>query len=332
MLDQEKISRSEIIKELDINEDTLSLYENGLGVNVESAQSLEKFTKEDLQSLKIFHKLREAGLTYNEINLLGSFSEVLKNVDFTEFGSVKNLLKLSPIFRLKQSLNLARQELESLKTKTQELEETLEEAIQIKKSVSLLESELESKQKTITNLDRKLSETLQLKAQIESQLEIYREGKEIPVTQVKGKKSKEIHQLLFQKETELEEIRKKSEKLTVELEKSREEASELQHRLELIEDEVAENEIEIEERYQEQITTLKAQIEDLVSKKQKEWEAYYLQSNEQHRKELLTLQRRHEQEIMRLKQTIKQQIDEIEQLKVYKNPLLGLLKIGSGQR
>ena len=333
MLEQEKLNRTEILKELEVTDETLSLYEHGLGINVDplSSGGLEKFTKDDLQSLKIFHRLRESGLTYNEINLLGSFSEVLKNVDFADIGGVKNLLKLSPLFRLKQSLNLARQEMESLRTKTQELEETLEEAIEAKNSVSLLESEIETKQKTINNLDRKLSETLIQKTQLEEQLDLYREGKEVPV-QVKGKKAKELYQVLAQKESDLTELRKKNEKLLSELELAKEDSSELQERLELLEDEVAENEQEIEERYQEQIAGLKAQIEELISKKQKEWENYYAQSNEQHRKELLTLQKRHEQEILRLKQKIKEQIDEIEEIKAMKNPLLGLFKIGASQK
>lgn len=332
MAEQEKLTRTDVIKELEISDDTLSLYEHGLGMNTDpDLEGLEKFTKDDLQSLRIIHKLREAGLTYNEINLLGSFSETLKNVDFIDIGGIKNLLKLSPVFCLRQSLNLARQELESLRSKVQEMEGSLEEAIEAKNSVGLLESELEVKQKTINNLDRKLSETLQQKTQIESQLEIYREGKELSV-QIKGKKSKELYQTIAQKEAELVEIKKRNEEQAVEFEHAKEEAIELQHRLELLEDEITEGEQEIEERYQEQIAGLRGQIEELVSKKQKEWETYYIQSNEQHRKELLTLQRRHEQEILRLKQKMKEQIDEIERLKAYKNPLLGFFKISAGQR
>ena len=43
---------------------------------------MESFTKEDFESIDMFHKLRESGLTYNEIKLLSSFTEVLKNIDF----------------------------------------------------------------------------------------------------------------------------------------------------------------------------------------------------------------------------------------------------------
>ena len=116
--------------------------------------------------------------------------------------------------------------------------------------------------------------------------------------------------------------------MSTETDKYKSEAAELSERIELIEDSVSEMEHEIEERYLEQIETLRSQIEGLVDKKQKEWETYYMQSNDQHRKELLTLQKNHQNEILRLKRKIKEQIDEISDLKVSRNPLLGLIKIG----
>ena len=336
MPDPEILNREEALKQLEISEDTLSVYENELQMNAYLASSgLEKFTSEDLQSIKMFHKLRESGMTYNEIKLLSSFSEVLMNVDFERNEGVKNLLSLSPVYRLKQSLNLARQELSVLRSKIQELEDTLNREAQLKASgsnqgTSLLRAELEAKQKALSNLDRKLSETLLQKTQLESQLALYAEASDkVPV---KGKKAKQLQQTLVLKEQEILDLKKKSEELQAESDSAKEESSELKERLELTEVEIAEMEHEIEERYKDQLTNLREQIEGLVDNKQKEWEKFYVQTNEQHRKELLTLQRRHEQEILRLKQKIKEQIEELQELRSMKNPLVGLFKIGSARR
>ena len=96
-----------------------------------------------------------------------------------------------------------------------------------------------------------------------------------------------------------------------------------------MEDEIAEMELEVEERYHEQISSLREQIEGLIQKKQNEWDNFYSKTGEQHRKELLTLQRKHEQEILRLKQIIKEQTEELDELKTYRNPIAGLLRIGT---
>ena len=327
MLEQEKLSRNEVLKELTINDETLSLYEHGLGINVEQdSGTLDTFTKDDLQLIRTFHKLREAGLTYNEINLLGDFSEVLKNVDLKDLGEVRNLLKLSPVFRLKQSLNLARQELDSLRTKVKELENVLEEAVKSKSNNSVFEAELDANKKTISSLDRKLSETLLQKTQLEAQLAMYKEGKDL-LLQIKGKKPKELYQAIAQKELELSETKKKNEQLLEELQKSTEELHELHEKLQLQEEETTEQAQEIEERYQEQITSLRAQIEGLIDKKQKEWDALFARLNEQRKKEILTLQSKHEQDIFNHKQKIKQQAEEINEFRAHKNPLLALSRI-----
>lgn len=337
MLDQEKLTREEVLKELDIQEDILALYEHELEINAEpDSPTLKSFTSEDLQSIKIFHRLRESGLTYNEIKLLSSFSEILKNVDFEGKNEVRNLLKLSPVYRLKQSLNLSRQELNLVKSRLLELEDSLKKEIDNRASMEKggspeLKSELDIKQKTINSLDRKLSEILQQKVQLESELATYKDGKTGKV-QIKGKKAKELYNELTVKEEELSKLKIKSEELLTELNQHKEESIELKDRIELMEDGITEMEHEIEERYQEQIDSLKKQVESLIDKKQQEWETFYVQSNEQHKKELLTLQRKHEKDILRLKMKIKEQIEEIEELKTQRNPLLGLLKIGSGQR
>src|SRR3989338_6455626 len=325
MIEQEKLSREEVLKKLDISDDTLSLYERELEINNEPASSgLENFTPEDLNTLEMLHKLSASGLTYNEIRLLSSFSELVKNVDIEGKDEIKNLLSLSPVYRLKQSLNLSRQELNMLKEKVKELEESLKKEMEYRASSKdpngslVLQKELEIKEKAIINLDRQLSETL-------SELALYKENKGIPV---KGKKTKELYKNITEKDEEITKLKKTNQELTDEFEKTKEETNELTERLELMEDEISEMEQEVEERYQEQLNALRAQIEGLIESKQKEWESYYVQSNEQHRKELLTMQRKHEQEILRLKRKIKEQFDEIEEIKTIKNPFLGLLKIG----
>ncbi|GEM_PF-2312974 len=332
MPDQDKLTREEILKELSITGDTLSLYEHELEMGSDSLLGeIDSFTSEDTQSIKVFHRLRESGLTYSEIKLLASFSEILKNVDFEGNQDIKNLLKLSPVYRLKQSLNLSKQELNFVRKKLQELEEALKKEIEGRESFneekfSALEIDLDLKQKTINNLDRRLQEMLLLKTQLENELQTYKDVKSVPG--VKGKKARELQATLTEKETELEELKAKNKGLSTEAEKYKSEATELSERIELIEDSVSEMEHEIEERYLEQIETLRSQIEGLVDKKQKEWETYYMQSNDQHRKELLTLQKNHQNEILRLKRKIKEQIDEISDLKISRNPILGLIKIG----
>ena len=320
MLNQEKLAREEVLKKLNLTEETLSLYEHELEMEQESSSSgLENFTQEDFESIQMFHKLRESGLTYNEIKLLSSFTEILKNVTFEGQEKIKGLLSLSPVYRLKQSLNLAYQELESIKAKARELEEALNREIQsrsspVSETITALHAELDSKQKTINNLDRKLSElTLANK-----------NGQ----PQVKGKKAKELYQVITQKDSELAEIKKRNEEVAAELTQSKEQALELSERIELMEDEISEMELEVEERYHEQISNLREQIEGLIEKKQNEWETFYSKNSEQHRKELLTLQRKHDQEILRLKQIIKEQTEELEGLKSIKNPIAGLLKMG----
>ncbi len=330
MAEQEKLSREEVLQKLNIEEDTLTLYEHELQMSTPSISSgnSENFTEEDLHSIQTFHKLRESGLTYNEIKLLSSFSEILMNIDFEGNESIKKLLSLSPIYRLKQSLNLARQELSILRSKALELEETLKKELESKftkstSDISTLQAELDAKQKIIINLDRRLSETLTQKTQLEAQ---------VSSPQVKSKKAKQLQETLTQKEKEISELTLQNREFLKELEHSKEESYELKERLELTEEEIVELEHEIEERYKEQLTTLREQIETLVDNKQKEWESYYVSTSEQHKKENLTLQKKHEQDILQLKHKIREQIEEIEELKSQRNPLVGLLKMGSGKR
>lgn len=338
MPEQVKLARTEVLRELNLSEDTLSLYEHELELSTSTSSSpLENFTSEEVESIKLFHKLRESGLTYNEIKLLTSFAGFLKGVDVDEIKDIKNLLALSPIYRLKQSLNLARQELNILKGKIGELEETLQKEVEDKsqtsnEDIAILKSELEVKQKALNNLDRKLAETLQQKIELQNQLALYTSSGPIPYPPVKGKKAKELSKALMQKELEINELKKKNDEILSELQEISNEKNELQERLELIEDEVQEMGFEVEERYQEQISSLRDQIETLVERKQKEWETYYTESNEQHRKELLTLQKKHEQEILRLKQKIREQIEELNEIKASRNPLYALSKIANKLR
>ena len=78
MLEQENLTRDEVLKQLGIADDTLSIYEQELEMSSESTScGLETFTKEDTESIQTFHKLRESGLTFNEIK---NIYEVLKFV------------------------------------------------------------------------------------------------------------------------------------------------------------------------------------------------------------------------------------------------------------
>ena len=316
MLEQENLSRNEVVKQLGITEDKLSFYAHELQIDSEpNLSSLKDFTKEDLESIRMFHKLHESGLSTNEIKLLTSYSEVLKTVEFEGSEGIKNLLSMSPVYRLKQSLNLARQELNLLRSKATELEDTLKKVIEDKavsgaERISALEAELDLKQKAINNL--------------ESQIASYKEKNN--TVHLKGKKAKQLYQLLVEKDSELTEIRKKNAELSTELAKKGEGSLELRDKLELMETGIFELEQEVEERYREQISSLREKIEILVDKKQQQWESFYTHSGEQHRKELLTLQRKHEQEILKLKQSIKEQLEELELLRMYRNPIKGILK------
>lgn len=331
MVEQEKLSREEVLKALEIGEDILTKYEQELLMTDTLSSVQDSFTKEDLDSIKIMHKLSEAGMTYNEIKLLISFADTLKNVDFEGNSEIKNLLKLSPVYKLKQSLNLAKEELNRLKEKAKELEDALNKEINLKgytgqESPSLLKAELETQQKKVMLLDKKLSETLLQNAHLETELARYKEGKNLYVG-IKGKKAKELYQMLVQKEAELLDLKKKNEEILEKLEESNEENLELKEKIDLMEEDALEMEEEVEAKYEEQISGLRNQIENLIDKKQQEWDAYYSEINEQRKKELLTLQKKHEKEILRLKEIIKNQTLEINELKSFRNPVVALTRM-----
>ena len=169
MFEKEKTTRSEVLEKLDINEDILDLYEQELEIfSLKSDEKTSEFSEEDVQSLKILHQLRDSGLTSNEIKLLATFSDILKKADFEGIENVKELFKLSPIYRLKQTLKLSREEIKNLKAKLFEIEDALKREYEEK--TKQFNRELEAKQKAIDTLDGKLSETLSQKSQIESQL------------------------------------------------------------------------------------------------------------------------------------------------------------------
>lgn len=332
MSSQQKLSREELLKQLGISDDTLSLYEQELGLDSSlGSTALEDFTDEDLKLLSVFHKLRESGLTYNEISILTSFSKILKDVNIEEIGGMDNLFNISPVYRLKQTLNIARQEIDDLRNRIKELEKELEGIMNARKSTSALEVELEAKEKIISNIDKKLSDAHVLKGRLETKLSMYKGGTVIS-PEIKGKKAKELYNAILEKEQELIEGKKKNEELLAELNAQKDESLELTERLELMEDSITEIEHELEERYQEQIDNLRTQIESLMERKQKEWDSYYIQSNDQHKKEILTLQKKHEQDILKLKLKIREQILELEEAKLSRNPIIGLLRLGEKLR
>ncbi len=337
MTEKEKLKRDEVLKLLDIPEDTLSTYEKELEINSSypNDDPLENFTSEDVDSIRVFHRLLESGMSKNEVRILASFSEILRNVDIDGSDGIKNLLALSPIYRLKQTLGVARQELELLRQKSSELEEKLIKEIefraQVDKTNCSLSAEVEAKQKTLESLDKKLSETLLQKAHLESQLSVHAESKlsssQISQSaQLKGKKSKELYEVIVQKDSEISELKSAIDKLKEEIKKKEEEAEELSERLEFVQDDMAEMENEVEERYQEQIKSIRENVEGLIDTKQKEWDAFFLKISEQQKTEILTLQRKHEEEVKMLKDKISDQLVEINQLKMSKNPIVGMFK------
>lgn len=334
MLEKEKLKREDVLKLLDIPEDRLTDYEQELEIVSSTDDSIENFTNEDVESIKVLHKLLESGMSKNEVKILASFSEILRNVDIEGSEGIKNLLALSPIYRLKQTLNITRQELDSLKSKALELEGKLlreiESRAQVDKQNILLSAEMETKEKTLENLDKKLSETLLQKAHLESQLAIAptpdQKMASSSQAQLKGKKSKELYEIIVQKDSELMDLKKKIDELKSELTKSSEENQELSERLEFMEDDISEMEHEVEERYQEQIKTIREQVEGLIDSKQKEWDNFFVKSGEQHKSELLTLQKNHEQEIQRLKMELEGKDLEIEAMKASRNPISGIFK------
>lgn len=312
MTETTKIKRQELLEKLNITEDILSSYEQELDLS-SGPESTESFTEEDFKLIQTFHKLKGSGLSHNEIKILSSVSEALKSTDLEGNEEIKNLLALSPVYRLKQSLNLAKQELNSLKEKVHELESALEKAPKPAKGtedVSFLRKELEVKEKNIETLEKKLSEE----------------------NTPKGKRAKELYQNLVQKEIETNELKKKLEGLTSKLDESILESEDLRDHIDLIETEFTDVMEEIEARYKQQNSSLKGQVESLIDRKQKEWDIYYKNTGSQHRKELITLQKKHEQEILRLKQKIKEQTEEIEELMAFRNPLVGLIKLASKLR
>lgn len=336
MLEKEKFNREDVLKLLDIPEDRLTDYERELEIISSNNEEdiAENFTNEDVESIKVLHKLLESGMSKNEVKILASFSEILRNIDIEGSEGIKNLLALSPIYRLKQSLNITRQELNSLTSKALELEGKLlreiEARAQVDKQNIFLSAEIETKEKTLESLDKKLSETLLQKAHLESQLSVMPSAESkastSAVTQLKGKKSKELYEIIVQKDVEVAELKKKIEELNLEIKKSNEENQELVERLEFMEDDISEMEQEVEERYQEQIKTIREQVEGLIDSKQKEWDNFFAKSSEQHKTEILTLQKNHEQEVMKLKDELSGQMLEIETLKASRNPISGIFK------
>jgi len=337
MSQKEKFNRDEVLKLLDIPAETLSSYEMELEIASPLVEeSPESFSNDEVESIRVLHRLLESGMSKNEIRILASFSEVLRNVDIEGSEGIKNLLSLSPIYRLKQSLNVAKQELESIKSKTKELEGKLLKEIEFRAQIDMqnisLSAEVEAKQKTIDNLDKSLSETLLQKAHLESQLAVPQvapqENKNTQnlVANLKNKKTKDLYEIIIQKDVELAELKKRIEENVAENQKLKEENLELSERLEFMEDDIAEIEQEVEERYQEQIKSIREQVEGLIDSKQKEWDSFFNKSSEQQKKELLTLQSKHEAEIQKLKEVMDDQVVELEQLKLMKNPLAGMFK------
>ena len=315
MFNKEKVGRELVKEKLGINEDTLSLYEHELGMSSGlTSPGAEEFHNEDIESLEVFHKLRDLGLNYNQINLLASFSESLKDINLDTVNGIKDLFKISPNHRLKQYLNIAKRELNDLRNKTQDLEKKLKEAFEIKKRFAQFEQELEAKQKLIIKLDRELSDALMEKGRLEARLSAYKEDRESSFDLRSGE-GRELSQALSRKDLEISELKKKSEELL-------EKVTQKELTIKFLETKITHIEGELKEQHKEQVSTLQTQVQDLVDKKQKEWDKYYAQLCEMHRLELTTLGQRHKEQISNLKLKIL----ELEKSGPSSNPIVNLFK------
>lgn len=328
MTEKTKFKREEVLSNLSISDSELSLYEQELELSQDLPEgSARTFTEDDCKLIKIFHTLRNSGLSLSEIRILSSMSEMLKNTELDCSEDIKSLLLLSPAYRLKQSLNIAKQELQILRSKVSELEKSLNEVSEstsLSEEATFLKKELDIKTKTINNLDKRLTEITAEKARVESLLAAYKEGN--PQLKIKSKKARELYEELVQKELELSEFKKRNEELEQKVNENLLEADELRDVIEAMEEDFRDRGEEIEEQYKEQIASLKSQIEQLVDRKQKEWESYYVKSSEQHKKELLTLQKRHEHYVSSLKHKIKMLQEELNEVRSQKNPFSMFLK------
>ena len=287
MLNKEKSSYQEIFGDLNLPEDALPLLENVLrGGRDLNSVGLENSNEDTLDSIQIFQKLRESGLTAIE-----------KILD--EIG--------------KQALNIANNEISSLRKKVKKLEKTSEEVGRLKKITSSLESQVNTKKEIINDLNEKLSDAHMSIEELEEELK----------TKITGKSSRP--EFYIEKEFKFTGLEKKNKELIEELQHSKEESEELKEKIKLMEDRVNEvtEEIEqVEELYQENISNLQKEVFGVVDKKQKEWEDHYTYINEERKKEILTLQRSKEEEILKYKQ----KLEAIEELNIRENPALGLFK------
>ena len=314
----EKLPRELVKEKMGVDEDTLSLYEHELAIYehelaINSGPILneaEEFNNEELESLEIFHKLRESGLNYNQINLLATCFDALKDTKI----DLRDFFKISPSNHSKKSLQIAKLELSSMETKIQELEFQLEEALEIKKQFVQLETELDAKQRLVNKMDRELQEALMEKGRLKARLDSIRnEGPDS--YHYRAEDNNELYQSLTHKDSEIMENKRRNQELMEKLNQKELTVKFMEEKIRHIED-------DIEDRYKEQISSLQGQIEGLVEKKQKEWDKFYAQLCKQHKTELTTLQQRHKQQVSNLEL----KIEVLKESGSFKNPILSLFK------
>ncbi|MBI3590033.1 MAG: hypothetical protein HY094_01485 [Candidatus Melainabacteria bacterium] len=343
MLKKEKLSYKEILDELNLTEDTLSSLERVMeGKNSSDSENYRNHTNysnnnEEVAPLEITQKLRESGLNSFEINFLASFSEKLKGI-LDDVGGINNLVKISPAYKVKQALNVAREELHYLKSHIQKLEKTQEDASKLKNKIFQLQSELgtknqvinnqeqviDNKNQIIENQNKQLDDALTLNDQLGEQLNSYKRNKTVVPDYYPGR-GKERYYSANERDFELFETRKKNQELLEELQRSEKEFVELKEELEITKGKTTKVVQDVEREYKDKITNLREQIDSAVNKKQKEWDQYYARLCEQHKVELLTLQKRHDEHIVNLKQNIEQREKEF----YGSNPVLELFsKVG----
>ena len=184
MLNKEKSSYQEIFGDLNLPEDTLPLLENVLKKGGTSAE-FENSDEDALDSMQIFQKLRESGLTAIE-----------KILD--ELG--------------KQALNISRNEISDLRKKIRKLEKTSDEVGRLKKIISSLESQINTKKEVIGDLKEELSDAHMLIEELEEELKIKPNRQTIlPELNEFERKNKELIEELQYSKEESGELKEKIE-------------------------------------------------------------------------------------------------------------------------
>ena len=288
---KENLSYKEVLKDLNLTEDTLSLLENLVKGNKEVLE-------DDKGSEEVLKRLQDTGVNNIEINLLTTLTENLKEL-LHKIGGIDNFVKISLTYWVKQKLSNSLNELNDLKNKMTEVKsELLKKEQELEEQKHLVESKgqtIEILNESISNLNEKLSEVLITKDTLVP-------GSDFTSPNI-------IYASEIQTKKRASELKKEN--------------IELVEKLKLAEARVIQVEQEAKAHYKEAIAKLQQKIQNTVGEKQKEWEEFYAKLNEQRRVEILTLQESHEKKIFEYEQKINELYN---QFGSNENSVLGFLK------